>query len=506
MHSLATLDHRYLWHPFTQMRDWLQREPIVIVSGKGSVLRDVHGKEYLDANASIWTNLHGHSHPKINAAIRKQLQKVAHSSALGLANEPASLLGEALVQATHLDLPKVFFSDDGSTALEVALKLAYECARRTGRSRTPRFLSLEGAYHGDTVGAVSLGHIDLFHKAYAGLLFASDQVMAPYCYRCPFNRAKPARADARQTRQCHSECLGKVEQCLARQKKKGQPYAAMVVEPVLQGAAGMIPQPAGWLRAVATLLRDHGAQLIADEVMTGFGRMGTGSLDRWSPLCSLAKIPPVPGERGGPNEISPFERPASSPRLPSLFACDREGVRPDFLAVAKGLTGGYLPMAATLTTQEVFDAFLGDYADFKTFFHGHSFTANQLGSAAALASLELLQAQRSLRARQGLEQVLRAELPSLWALPNVGDIRQEGLVAGIELVKDWRTRQPFDLRDQAGLRVCAEMARRGVLTRPIGNVIPLLPPYCTSPDQAVQIVAVLKQAVQAVLGSRKQPQ
>ena len=519
MHSLATLDHRYLWHPFTQMRDWLQREPIVIVSGKGSVLRDVHGKEYLDANASIWTNLHGHSHPKINAAIRKQLQKVAHSSALGLANEPASLLGEALVQATHLDLPKVFFSDDGSTALEVALKLAYECARRTGRSRTPRFLSLEGAYHGDTVGAVSLGHIDLFHKAYAGLLFASDQVMAPYCYRCPFNRAKPARADARQTRQCHSECLGKVEQCLARQKKKGQPYAAMVVEPVLQGAAGMIPQPAGWLRAVATLLRDHGAQLIADEVMTGFGRLGTAALQHRTSMghstgleedaLSLRERVRVRGKQTAfdPKGDDSFSaKPEARSLLPPLFACDREGVRPDFLAVAKGLTGGYLPMAATLTTQEVFDAFLGDYADFKTFFHGHSFTANQLGSAAALASLELLQAQRSLRARQGLEQVLRAELPSLWALPNVGDIRQEGLVAGIELVKDWRTRQPFDLRDQAGLRVCAEMARRGVLTRPIGNVIPLLPPYCTSPDQAVQIVAVLKQAVQAVLGSRKQPQ
>src|SRR5689334_13175236 len=215
MHKLAQLDHRYIWHPFTQMKDWLRREPIVIVAGKGAVLRDVQGREYLDANSSIWTNLHGHNHPKINAGITRQLKKIAHSSALGFANEPASLLAEKLVRATNpasltnrksqiasRKLSKVFFSDDGSTAMEVALKLAYEFARRSGRSKSPRFLSLEGAYHGDTVGAVALGHIDLFHNAYSGLLFKTDKVMAPYCYRCPFNRAKPERIDAREYRKC----------------------------------------------------------------------------------------------------------------------------------------------------------------------------------------------------------------------------------------------------------------------------------------------------------------
>ncbi|MCX6903363.1 MAG: aminotransferase class III-fold pyridoxal phosphate-dependent enzyme, partial [Verrucomicrobia bacterium] len=264
MHPLAQLDHRHLWHPFTQMRDWLKREPIVIVSGQGAVLRDAHGCEYLDANASIWTNLHGHNHPKINAALHRQLRKIAHSSALGLANEPASLLAARLVQLANPrsqnrrghpwpaglrppPLAKVFFSDDGSTALEVALKLAYEFARRSGRSRQPVFLSLDGAYHGDTVGAVSLGHVDLFHKAYAGLLFKSDAVMAPYCYRCPFNRARPERADARVYRQCDWECVGQVEQKFARRKARGQGYAALVLEPLMQGAAGMIPQPAGWL-------------------------------------------------------------------------------------------------------------------------------------------------------------------------------------------------------------------------------------------------------------------
>ncbi|MHB8523421.1 MAG: aminotransferase family protein [Limisphaerales bacterium] len=502
MHKLARLDHRHVWHPFTQMRDWLKREPIVIVSGQGAVLRAVDGREYLDANASIWTNLHGHNHPKINAAIRRQLKKIAHSSALGFANEPASLLAEKLVEAagapmadgrwrmdgcraaTRLgptphaafrnpQLERVFFSDDGSTAMEVALKLAYEFARRTGRTRRPRFLSLENAYHGDTVGAVSLGHLDLFHQAYAGLLFKSDAVMSPYCYRCPFNRAKPERADAREYRKCHWECVGKVEKKFAAQIKRGNPYAALVVEPLIQGAAGMIPQPHGWLRQVAEIIRGHGAQLIADEVMTGFGRTGVG-------------------------------RSSPAPRhSPSLFACHHEGVQPDFLAVAKGLTGGYLPMAATLTTPAVFDAFLGDYAEFKTFFHGHSFTANQLGSAAALASLDLLQTAASVNARGVLEHTLRETLPTLWSLPNVGDIRQVGLIVGVELVRNRRTREPFDLRDRAGIRVCDAMARRGVLTRPVGNVIVLMPPYCTTAAQAERMVDALRRGIAEVLGAAR---
>ena len=248
----------------------------------------------------------------------------------------------------------------------------------------------------------------------------------------------------------------------------------------MQGAAGMIPQPAGWLRRVAEIARGHGAQLIADEVMTGFGRTGSGE----------ANV-----EQSGNGRSSPARAPAS------LFACHHEGVQPDFLALAKGLTGGYLPMAATLTTQEVFDAFLGEYDEFKTFFHGHSFTGNQLGSAAALASLEILQTPGSVRARRLLEQTLRKELPALWSLPNVGDIRQVGLVAGVELVRDWRTRAPFDLRARVGMRVCEEMARRGVLTRPIGNVIVLMPPYCTTPAQARRMVRVLGEAVEAVLGT-----
>jgi len=468
VHRLAQLDLRHVWHPFTQMKDWLRREPIVITRGRGAVLWDARGREYLDANSSIWTNLHGHQHPAINRALRAQLGKIAHSSALGLANEPASLLAEKLVRAANPKrsfpgqpkLAKVFFSDDGSTAIETALKLSFEYSRRSGVAK-PRFLSLAGAYHGDTVGAVSLGHSQLFHGAFRGLLFPTAEVMAPYCYRCPFNRAKPERADARTYRKCHWECASKVEQAFATAQKNKKPITAFAVEPLIQGAAGMIPQPEGWLARAAEITRAHGAQLIADEVMTAFGRAGSGWL-----------------------------------------ACHEETVAPDLLALAKGLTGGYLPLAATLATQPVFDVFLGEYAECKTFFHGHSYTGNQLGSAAALASLGLLESAASQKSRAALAQGMQSGLTALWSLPQIGDIRQVGLIAGIELVKNWRTREPYPLAERAGIRVCEAMARRGVLTRPIGNVVVLMPPYCTSKAQLKRMFSGLAEAVQETLRPR----
>ena len=307
------------------------------------------------------------------------------------------------------------------------------------------------------MGAMSLGHIDLFHKSHRGLLFKSDAVAAPYCYRCPFNRAKPERADARLYRQCHWECTDVLEQKFAAQKKKGNPYAAFVFEPLMQGAAGMIPQPEGWLRRAAQVARGHGALLIADEVLTGFGRTG------------------------------------------AMFGCQKEAVIPDLMALAKGMTGGYLPMAATMATQPIFDVFLGRYDEFKTFFHGHSYTANQLGAAASLASLRLLESPASIHARSRLQKSLDEALQTLWSLPHVGDIRLVGLMAGIELVKNWKTRAPFPLRERAGQRVCEAMARRGVLTRPVGNVIVLLPPYCATHTQVRRMIAALRESVAEVL-------
>ena len=469
-HPLAKLDQQHLWHPFTQMRDWLKGEPLVIERGKGALLWDVRGRDYIDANSSIWTNLHGHNHPKINAAIRGQLAKVAHTSALGMASGPAARLGQALVKLANprTGLPKgqprlakVFYSDDGSTAVEVALKLAYEFARRTGRARKPRFLSLDGAYHGDTVGAVSAGHIDLFHKAYSGMLFKTDKVMSPYCYRCPFNKAKPERGDARDTRKCNFECVDKVEQRFDARKKRGSNYAAMLIEPGLQGPAGMIAQPEGWLGRVAQIARGYGSQIIADEVMTGLGRAAN-----------------------------------------RFFASHDQGVQPDYLCLAKGLSGGYLPMAATLTTQEVFNAFLGDYSEFKTFFHGHSYTGNALGSAASLASVALLQAEATEAKRKKLAANLHIEARRLWSLPQVGDIRQAGCVLAVELVHDWQTREPFNLAEQAALRVCDGLAKRGVLTRPVGNVIVVMPPFCTTQRQVKKIFASLHDSIDESLNKQ----
>lgn len=480
MHRLAKLDRKHVWHPFTQMRDWLREEPVVIVSGRGATLRDAHGRTYLDANASIWTNLHGHRHPALDRAVRRQLARLAHTSALGLANEPASLLAAELVRIANPPrlrspsapvanprLERVFYSDDGSTALEVALKQAWEFARRTRGHRRPRFLSLEGAYHGDTLGAVALGHIDRFHAAFGAMLYRTDPVMAPYCYRCPFNRARPERADAREYRVCQWECVSRIEHACDRATRQGRPYAAFAFEPLLQGAAGMIPQPDGWLARAAQVVRGHGALLIADEVFSAFGRTTAAN------------------------------SPARSAR-PHLFACHRESVQPDFLCLAKGLTGGYLPLAATLTTGAVFNAFLGEYHEFKTFFHGHSFTGNPLGAAVALESLRLLDQPGSIRQRAALEADLSRLLPQLWNLPAVGDVRQVGLVAGVELVRDWRTRTPFHPRERVGVRVCQAMRQRGVLTRPIGDVVVLMPPFCTTPAQLRRMVQALLEAIEEV--------
>ncbi|MCX7872233.1 MAG: adenosylmethionine--8-amino-7-oxononanoate transaminase [Verrucomicrobiae bacterium] len=482
MGRFAELDKKYIWHPFTQMKEWLESEPIVIAKGKGCYLFDDKGKKYIDANASIWTNLHGHNNGTINRAISRQLKKIAHSSALGLANEPASILAEILLENANSheleekiiqsgdkqpQLEKVFYSDNGSTAMEVALKLAFEFARRTGLGKNPRFISISSAYHGDTIGAVSLGHIDLFHKTWAPLLFQTDFAMSPYCYRCRYNKSKPEREDARKYRKCNNECVTEIEKKFEQAKKQGKPYTGFVFEPLMQGAAGMIAHPSGWLNSVGKIARQHGALLIADEVMTGFGRTGVVKSNVDEKMF-----------------------------YPGLFACHKEGIQPDLMALAKGLTGGYLPMAATLTTKAIFNAFLGDYSEFKTFFHGHSYTGNQLCSAASIASMRLLLNKKSISERLRLEKTLQKGLNTLWELENIGDIRQIGLVAGVELVRNWRTREQFDLRERAGIRVCQAMAKRGVLTRPVGNVVVIMPPYCATEKEIGKIILSLRESIE----------
>ncbi len=415
MTALSRADHEFLWHPFTQMRDWLAEEPVIIAAGEGTVLRDTTGREYLDANASIWTNLHGHRHPLITAAIKEQLDRIAHSSFLGLSNVPAIELAERLVGLVRPPLSRVFYSDDGSTAMEAAIKMALQYWQHRGQPQRKRFVAFAEAYHGDTLGAVSVGGIDLFHAAFKPLLFDVVRVR-----------------DIEQARSAIDECT-----------------AAVCIEPLVQGAAGMRLWPRGLLAELRQVCDQRGALLIADEVMTGFGRTGT------------------------------------------MFACEQENVTPDLMALAKGLTAGYLPLAATLATAEIFEAFLGEYAEFKTFFHGHSYTGNQLGCAAALASLRVFDQEDVLGQIRVKSQWLEEQLAGCKGLSAVSDVRQCGMIGAVEI-------GPYPIEDQMGIRVCRAMRERGVLTRPIGNTIVIMPPYCVTEEQLERITEALTAGIRQV--------
>jgi len=445
----ANLDRAHVWHPFTQMRDWNApgHEPIVIVEGQGAVLKAEDGREYLDGNSSIWTNLHGHRRAEIDQAIREQLDRIAHSSFLGLTNDVAARLAGELVEATGLREHKVFFSDDGSTAMEAALKMVFQARMQRGEATRTTFVSLSNAYHGDTIGAMSAGHSPVFHHVYKPMLFETREVMSPACYRCPYNRAEPVRGtEARIARRCNWECAGELEAAL---DELGEKASALVMEPLVQGAAGMTMHPPGYLEKAAALCRERGVWLVLDEVMTGFGRTGT------------------------------------------MLACQKEKVIPDAVGLAKGLSGGYLPIAATLASGEIFDAFLGEYADLKTFFHGHSYTGNALGCAAALANLKIFKTENTLQKNEGLQESLNELVAKFWEHPNVGDVRQEGLICAVEVVKDFKTREAFPFAERMGHRICEAARKHGLLTRPVGDVLVLMPPYCTTKEQMGRMVEAL---------------
>jgi adenosylmethionine-8-amino-7-oxononanoate aminotransferase len=451
MPSPAEIDQRTLWHPFTQMREWMTGDPVVIVEGEGAILRDSMGREYFDGNSSIWTNLHGHRRPEIDAAIRAQLDRVAHSSFLGLTNELAPRLAAELLRQFEGDAPggaRVFFSDDGSTAVEAGLKMIHQARVQRGEKDRSVFISVAAGYHGDTVGAMSLGQSPVFHAAYRPLLFLTRDVPSPACYRCPFNRAKPERGtDARLARKCQWECVREVEREL---DAAGDRASAFVMEPRVQGAGSMSMHPDGYLSKVAALCRARGVWLMLDEVLTGFGRTG------------------------------------------SMFAFQKEpDTKPDLIAVAKGLTGGYLPLAATIASEEIFSAFLGEFEEFKTFFHGHSYTGNQLGCAAALASLALFETVHPLPHLASRGATLEKLVQRFWQHPNVGDVRCEGTICAIELVQDFATRERFPIGRRLGFRICERAKQHGLLTRPIGDVLVLLPPYCATDAQLETAVETL---------------
>ena len=441
---LLQLDQAHVWHPFTQMQGWPSDEPLIIERAEGNHLIDDLGRRYLDGVSSLWCNVHGHRKREIDDAIRAQLDRVAHSTLLGLASVPSIELAAELVRIAPPGLTRVFYSDSGSTAVEVALKMAYQCWRQRGRPGKARFAALQEAYHGDTVGSVSVGGMELFHGTFRGLLFQAERIPTPYAYRWP------GPGD------CGAACLAAAERLF---EEKGDELAALVVEPLIQGAAGMLTQPPGFLRRLAELCRGHEVLLICDEVATGFGRTGT------------------------------------------MFAVEQEDVQPDFLCLAKGLSGGYLPLAATLTTEAVHQAFLGDVASARTFFHGHTFTGNPLACAAALASLRLFETERVLERMQRTLSVLAPKLAAVAELPQVGEVRQRGAMIGIELVRDRRTKESYAPADRVGHRVCLAARKHGVLLRPLGAVVVLMPPLSLTPAEAELLGDAVHRSIAEVTGA-----
>ena len=443
LHRLEKLDKKYVWHPFTQMQDWEKEPQLVIESGKGSTLTDVHGKRYIDGVSSLWVTVHGHRKKEINAAIAKQLGKVAHTTLLGLSNVPAVLLAEKLVKIAPKGLSKVFYSDSGSTSVEIALKIAFQYWQQKGApfQKKTRFLSLTEAYHGDTIGSVSVGGIDLFHATYKPLLFQTYKIESPHCYRCKYGLSYP---------ECQKTCLVHAERTI---QKYASVAAALIIEPIVQGAAGMLMQPPGYLKKIRELCTKNNILMIADEVATGFGRTG------------------------------------------KMFACEHEQVAPDMLCIAKGITGGYLPLAATLTTDDIYGGFLGEYREFKTFFHGHTYTGNPLACASAIASIDLFRKEKILSKLQPKIAYLAKGLKHLSALEHVGEVRQKGFMAGIELVNNRLTREPYPVNAKIGSRVTLECRKQGLIIRPLGNVIVFMPPLSISIKELQRSLQILHASI-----------
>ncbi len=443
---LETLDKKYIWHPFTQMRDWEKEQQLVIESGKGSSLTDIHGNAYLDGASSLWVTVHGHRKKEIDNAVTAQLKKIAHSTLLGLSNVPAIRLAEKLVQIAPKGLTRVFYSDSGSTSVEIALKIAFQYWQQKSHEfhRKTGFLSLTEAYHGDTIGSVSVGGIDLFHAIYKPLLFQTRKIASPYCYRCSYNLTYP---------DCQKTCLVHAERTI---QKYASVTAALVIEPLVQGAAGMLMQPPGFLKKIRELCTKYNILMIADEVATGFGRTG------------------------------------------KMFACEHEGVAPDILCIAKGITGGYLPLAATLTTDDIYQAFLGEYREFKTFFHGHTYTGNPLACAAAIANINLFRKEKTLNRLQPKIALISKELKGIKSLVHVGDVRQRGFMIGIELVKSRTTKEPYSPEEKIGIKVTLSCRKHGLIIRPLGNVIVLMPPLSISLRELKRMIQIVSNTIKHV--------
>lgn len=441
--DLNAWDRQFVWHAFTQMAEY---EPLIISEAAGCTLIDVDGRRYLDGVSSLWCNVHGHRHPRLDAALKAQVDRVAHVTSLGMSNPTTICLAKRLVERAPAGLHHVFFSGDGSSSVEVALKMAFQYWRQRADPRPAKttYLAFDAAYHGDTLGSVSVGGVARFHEMFQPLLFEVLRVPSPDCYRLPPGMTREGAAEF---------YLTELETVLAANHER---LAAVVIEPLVQAAAGMITHPPGFLAGVRQLTRRYDVLLIADEVAVGFGRTGT------------------------------------------MFACEQEQVSPDLLCLGKGLTGGYLALAATLATDEIWQAFLGAYHESKTFFHGHTYGGNPLAAAVALASLDVFDDEQTLsRLRPKIER-LQQHLQAIAQLPHVGDVRQRGLMAGVELVGNRETRAPYPWEERRGVRVCEHALRQGVWLRPLGNVVVIMPPLSVSMDELDSICEAVASGIREV--------
>ncbi len=427
-------DFKFIWHPYTQMKDCLKTPPVLIEKAKGIKLYDNRGNFYYDSISSWWCNVHGHNHPKIKTAIKKQLDSIEHVLFAGFTHEPAILLAKKLISIAPGKLSKVFFSDNGSTAVEVAIKMSFQCRQNTGEIEKTKFVALDSGYHGDTVGTMSVSGVGLFNKVFSPLLFPSFKVPSPYCYRCPMGENKDS---------CSIDCIAPLEKLL---KEKSKTISAIILEPMVMAAGGMIIYPKEYLSKIAVLAKKFNVHLILDEVAVGFGRTG------------------------------------------KMFASEYvRGIEPDFLCISKGLTSGYLPLAATLTTDKIYNGFYADYEENKTFYHGHTYTANPAGCSAALASLEVFKEEGTLKNMREIMPLFNREMEKFREFPLVGDVRYIGFIGAIELVKDKITKKSFGFKERIGLEIYKKALKKNIILRPLGGIIYLFLPLCVKEKELKDI-------------------
>lgn len=438
MNKLLIKDLKYIWHPYTQMKDCKENPPILIERAKGLKLYDNNGKFYYDTISSWWCNVHGHNHPKIKEAIKKQLNSLEHVLFAGFTHKPAIELAEKLIEITPKNLTKVFYSDNGSTAVETALKMSFQYWNNTGKRNKTKFISLADAYHGDTIGAMSVGGVDVFNKVFSPLFFNGYKVPSPYCYRCPMGTTRD---------KCVIDCIKPLEKLL---KKKSKEIAGIILEPLVLGAGGMIIYPKKYLERVSQLAKKYGVHLILDEVATGFGRTG------------------------------------------KMFACQYTKVQPDFMCLSKGITAGFLPLGATLTTEKNYNAFYADFTKLKTFYHGHTYTANPISCAAAVASIDIFKTEHTLNRVNKITPLLHKLLEGFRDYPFVGDVRCLGVIGALELVKDKKTKKSFDLKDRIGQKIYQKGLKNNIILRPLGDVIYLFLSLSVNSFQIKDIIKKMK--------------